>query len=228
MTIFVYCIQNGYLVTMKISSSDLGKQAYHKVKQMIVSKKLLPGQKIVQEQLAEQLGISRTPLRDALQRLEAELLVESIPRRGVVVRQFNDREIVEIYECRIALEVTAVRLFAEKAQQSQIDGLRKLLEPFEHTNEIDEKAYQKADSNFHDTIIKRSGNQFLYQLFQKGNLLVCIDAIGLVRPPKETLQEHLDIVTAIHNRDGAKAASLLKEHLEKSKRLIVENPGYEN
>ncbi len=194
---------------------------------MIVSKKLRPGQKIVQEQLAEQLGISRTPLRDALQMLEAELLVESIPRRGVIVRKFSNREIIEIYDCRIALESTAIQLFTDKASQSQIDLLRRLMEPFESLSDIDEKKYQGADSQFHNTIIKNCGNRFLYQLFQKGNLLICIDSIGLVRPPQETLQEHLDIVTAIHQRDGGKAVDLLREHLEKSKRLILENHRYE-
>lgn len=205
---------------MRITSDELSKQAYKKVKQMIVSKKLLPGQKIVQEQLADRLGISRTPLRSALQMLEAESLIESIPRRGVVVREFSDTEIIEIYDCRIALESIAVHLFTEKASQSEIDKLANLLAPFKQVD-IDAKAYQKADSEFHDLIIRNCGNGFLYNLFQKGNLLVCIDMIGLVRPPQETLQEHLDIVSAIHKRDADLANRLIREHLEKSKKLII-------
>lgn len=211
---------------MRISSDELSKHAYKKVRQMIVSKKLLPGQKIVQEQLAERLGISRTPLRSALQMLEAESLIESIPRKGVVVRAFNDAEIIEIYDCRIALERTAIRLFAEKASQSEIDKLRNLLRPFE-TGEIDKHSYQKADSEFHNYIIKNCGNNFLYNLFQKGNLLVCIDMIGLVRPPEETLQEHLNIISAIHERNTHLAEQLIEEHLEKSKRLILKKVEYE-
>jgi len=205
---------------MRITADELSKQAYKKVKKMIVSKKLVPGQKIVQEQLADKLGISRTPLRSALQMLEAESLIESIPRRGVVVREFSDAEIIEIYDCRIALEGTAIRLFTKKASQSEIDQLRNLLSPFEG-DKIDERSYQKTDSEFHDGIIKNCGNTFLYNLFQKGNLLVCIDMIGLVRPPQETLQEHLDIVSAIHKRDVDLAEHLIKHHLEKSKKLIL-------
>lgn len=205
---------------MRITLDELSKQAYRKVKTMIVTKKLLPGQKIVQEQLADKLGISRTPLRFALQMLEAESLIESIPRRGVVVREFSDTEVIEIYDCRIALESTAIRLFTEKASQQEIDKLRNLFTPFKK-GEIDERLYQKIDSEFHNSIIKKCGNNFLYNLFQKGNLLVCIDMIGLVRPPQETLQEHLDIVSAIHIRDIDLAENLIKHHLIKSKQLIL-------
>ncbi len=208
---------------MRISNDELGKQAYKRVKQMIVSKKLVPGQKIVQEQLAAQLGISRTPLRDALQMLEAESLVESIPRRGVVVRKFSNEEILEIYDCRIALEGAAIRLFVKEASDAAVGSLRELIMPFKVDRPINENAYQKADSKFHDTIIKNCGNRFLYNLFQKGNLLTCIDSIGLVRAPEETLQEHMAIIEAIERRDVSAAVEGIQEHLEKSKRLILKN-----
>lgn len=205
---------------MRITSDELSKQAYKQVKQMIVSKKLVPGQKIVQEQLADRLGISRTPLRTALQMLEAESLIESIPRRGVVVRQFSNAEIIEIYDCRIALEGTAIRLFVERATQPMIDRLHATLVSFEK-GVNDPRYYQKADSEFHDMIIKNCGNGFLYDLFQKGNLLLCIDMIGLVRPPEETLPEHKAIVSAIDMKDAALAEKLIKQHLERSKQLIL-------
>lgn len=209
-----------YIRIMRITSDELSKQAYKKVKQLIVSKKLAPGQKIVQEQLADKLGISRTPLRAALQMLEAESLIESIPRRGVVVRQFTDTEIIEIYDCRIALESTAVRLFTKRATEEQIDRIHRILTDFEK-GPIDIGQYQKADSAFHDFIIGNCGNRFLYDLFQKGNLLGCIDRIGLLRSPEETLPEHLNIISAMRMRDADKAERLIKEHLEKSSRLIL-------
>ncbi len=208
---------------MKLSNIELGKKAYEEVKKLITSKQLKPGQKIVQEKLAEQLGISRTPLRSGLQMLEAESLIESIPRRGVVVKEFSDVEILEIYDCRIALESMAVSLFTQKASQVQIDILSKLFEPFLDNPEIPHDKYQKTDSIFHDTLIKGSGNTFLYNLFRKGNLLVCIDLIGLVRPPSETLQEHLDIISAIDRRDVDAACTLIKEHLNISKKRILRN-----
>ena len=203
----------------QILNNDLSIIAYKKVKAMIIAKKLLPGKKIVQDKLAEDLGISRTPLRTALQKLEAENLIRSIPRKGVVVREFSDKEIVEIYDCRIALETTAVRLFTEVASDAIVSKLRLLFEPFIE-GEINVSNYQKIDSEFHRTILEKCGNKMLNQLFQKGNLLLCIDMIGLVRPPDETLKEHLEIIEAIENRNTQLAESTTKAHLQKSKELI--------
>lgn len=203
----------------QILNNDLGLIAYKKVKAMIIAKKLLPGKKIVQDKLAEDLGISRTPLRTALQKLEAENLIRSIPRKGVVVREFSDKEIVEIYDCRIALETTAVRLFTEVASDAIVSKLRLLFEPFIN-GEINVSKYQKADSEFHKTILENCGNNMLNQLFQQGNLLLCIEMIGLVRPPQDTLTEHLDIISAIEDRNTQLAESTAKVHLDKSKELI--------
>lgn len=203
----------------QITSDDLGSLAYKKVKAMIISKKLIPGKKIVQDKLAEELGISRTPLRAALQMLEAENLVQSIPRRGMVVKEFSNKEIIEIYDCRIAIEGTAVRLFAEVAEDKDVENLRLLFKPFKQ-GKIDVSMYQKADSKFHDAILAGCGNQLLNQLFQKSNLLTCIDMIGLVRPPEETLAEHMEIIDAIASKDLELAESLAKKHLYTSKELI--------
>ncbi len=206
---------------MKITNEELGIKAYEKVKALIKSKKLKPGQKIVQEKLAKELGISRTPLRSGLQMLEAESLIESIPRRGVIVKEFSDEEILEIYDCRIAMESMAVRLFTSRASQTQIDGLYNLFNPFIDLAIIPLDDYQKADSVFHDTLIKQCGNRFLFNLFQKGNLLNCIDLIGLIRHPEETINEHLSIINAINDRDADKARQLIEEHLAITKQLIL-------
>lgn len=204
----------------QITNDELSSLAYKKVKAMIIAKKLIPGKKIVQDKLADDLGISRTPLRSALQKLESENLVQSIPRRGMIVRQFSDREIVEIYDCRIALECTAVRLYTEKAKDPDIKKLKALFDPF-IGKKINVSKYQKADSVFHNTILENCGNQMLYQLFTKGNLLVHIEMIGLVRPPEDTIQEHLDIISAMAKRDIDKAELFAKAHLNKSKELIL-------
>jgi len=137
----------------KISNDELGAQAYKKVRSMIISKKLVPGQKIVQDKLAESLGISRTPLRSALQMLEAEYLVQSVPRKGVIVKEFSDKEIVELYDCRIALEGTASSLFTTIASDAEIDRLSGLFQPFLESP-IDANKYQIADSIFHDSIVQ--------------------------------------------------------------------------
>lgn len=187
---------------------------------MILSHELVPGQKIVQDKLAENLGISRTPLRAGLLKLESEGLIESLPRKGVIVKEFSDKEILEIYDCRIALEGTAIRLFTNKATQKDIDDLKALFHPFIE-GEIDKVKYQKADARFHDTIMKKSGNRFLYNLFKQGTLQVCIELIGLLRPPEETLEEHMAIIEAMEKKDTNLVESLAKIHLENTKEMIL-------
>lgn len=207
---------------MKIINDELGRQAYRKVKDMIMTKQLLPGQKIVQDRLAEDLGISRTPLRSALQMLEGEYLIESSPRRGVFVKEFTDQEIVEFYDCRIALEGTAMRLFTERNIKEHARQLSNFFKPYQSkSHKIDTAAYQQSDSDFHNFIITECGNNFLGKLFNQGNLLYGINLIGLVRPPEETLNEHNQIIAAIEKGDANQAEALGKEHLNISKQLIL-------
>ena len=206
----------------ELNSKELGQIAYKKVKEMILNKQLKPGQKIVQDKLALHLGISRTPLRSALQMLEAEYLVQSIPRRGVIVRAFTNDKVVEIYDCRIALESTAVRRFTEIASSDKVAKLKEFFNPFLNgKNAKNTDLYQKSDMKFHDFLIQNSGNHFLSELFQQSNLLICINQIGLIRPLEETLPEHLEIIRAIEDKDANHAVHLAKQHLLKSRALII-------
>lgn len=205
-----------------LNTNELTDLAYERVKEMILSKELKPGQKIVQDSLALDLGISRTPLRTALQKLEAEYLIKSIPRRGVVVREFSNEKIVEIYDCRIALESMAIRLFTEHASKTEKKRLQKFFSKFTGVDKnINTKTYLEEDAKFHDFIQSNCGNEFLGRLFNQGNLLICINQIGLIRPPEETLPEHLNMIKAICSGAIDKAEELGKQHLLKSKKLIL-------
>ena len=187
---------------------------------MILTKKLRPVERIVQERLASDLGISRTPLRSALQMLEGEYLVSAIPRKGVYVRAFTDKEIVDVYDCRIALECMAIQLLGQHTSREVIEQLKGCFARFENQLNINAVDYQKADTIFHDLLIEASANHFLCQMFRKSNLLSCIDRIGLIRPPNETLPEHLEIIHAIEIGQVQDARSLLREHLRKSRDII--------
>lgn len=212
--------ENNTFQMAKIFNNELSAQAYKEVREMIMSNRLQPGQKIVQDKLAEDLGISRTPLRSALQMLEGEGLIESVPRKGVIVKEFSNQEIVEIYDCRIAMESTAVKLFAQRASDKDITILKELFQPF-LKGEIDDIRYQKADAEFHDYMIRNCGNSFLHRIFQQSNMLVCIDRLGLLRSSKETLKEHVDIIDALEKRDVDLAESLIITHLDITKQLIL-------
>jgi DNA-binding GntR family transcriptional regulator len=211
-----------------LKNDELGIQAYRELRKMIISGRLTPGQKIIQEKLAAQMGISRTPLRVALHMLEAENLIEPKNKTGYKIKVIENKEILEIFDCRIALESTAAAILAKNIQEKDAQKLRGFFLPFAKKNGENFDGYKKADTQFHDFIVEKCGNKYLYKLFKQGNLITYIERIGLIRPPEYTLQDHLDIIHAIldHDPDGAEKA--MKSHLIKSKDVIEEKMKKEN
>jgi DNA-binding GntR family transcriptional regulator len=208
----------------KIEQHDLSFQVYEKVKSMIINNEIKPGEKLKQEHLAEQLGISRMPLYKAFQMLEDELLVENKPRRGYFVREINLKDIMDAFECREGLEGIAARKAANSMSAGEIDHLNNLFAPFQSVGgNIDIMEYQKADEKFHQHIIEASENYILRRLNMLGNVLMQTYQKGLIRPPAETLAEHFSIIAAIKNRDGEKAEQLIRAHARKSRDLIEES-----
>jgi DNA-binding GntR family transcriptional regulator len=194
---------------------------------MILENTLLPGQKLRQEELARQLGVSRTPLLKALQKLEAEFLVESRPRRGMYVRQLSDREMHELYEVREAIECLAIRLCCRNCETAQVQKLRKLWHPFEGKKQINVRQYQAADDRFHALLLDFAGNTVLKKTYRLSFLQEKVMQMGLMRPPEETLSEHLNMIEAISLRDEAAAVRAMSEHLRNSKAHIGEKFGAE-
>jgi DNA-binding GntR family transcriptional regulator len=198
-----------------IKNDELGIQAYRELRKMIINGSLLPGEKIVQEKLAAKMGISRTPLRVALNMLEAENLIEPKSKAGFQVKIIQDSEILEIFDCRIALESTAAGLLAKNITNKDS---KKLQSFFQHLE--GEDGYKKTDTLFHNFIVEKCGNNFLIKLFKQGNLITYIERIGLIRPPEETFHEHMDIVNAIVNQNPKEAENAMKLHLVKSKEIV--------
>jgi DNA-binding GntR family transcriptional regulator len=205
-----------------IEYQDLSYKAYLQLKELIISGKLKPGEKIPQEHIAQKLGISRMPLHKAFQMLENELLVESIPRRGIYVKEPNLQEIADAFECREALESVACHRLVESASDEDIDQLESLFAPFRDNPAIDLIAYQQADQRFHDLIIKLTGNKMLMRMEVIGNVLINSYRKGLIRKPYETLYEHFAIIDALRSRDAGKAEKIIRQHSVKSRKVVLE------
>lgn len=200
---------------------NLDQKAYEIVKTMITERQLLPGEKIPQEKLAQELGISRTPLVSALKFLEHEKLVESKPRRGYFVRLFSKQEMVSIFELREVLEGLAAKRAAVNISDEEIQILNGFFKPFEESRNItDFKAYSKEDRRFHNFITEIGAKEFLKGILQTCNIITAsyqyLSSEGLVRPPNETIEEHLAVIKAIGDRDPAAAEALMREHLKKT------------
>lgn len=206
-----------------IQHYDLSIPVYEKLREMIFGGELKPGEKLRQEKLASQLGVSRTPLLKALQMLEYDFLVESIPRKGMVVKKLSVSEMMDIYDVREGIESVAVRLVALRATPEQVSALSGIWKPFEGTSPISTQSYQLADERFHAMLLDFSGNGILRKIYSHSFIQARIIQMGLMRPPEETLSEHLRLVDAIAGHDPDRAESELKNHLRRSKALIEAN-----
>lgn len=204
-----------------ILHNDLSKPVYNRLKEMIEQGDLQPGQKLIQEKLAADLGVSRTPLLKALQSLEHEMLVESVPRRGMYVRQISTQEMIDVYDCREAVESMAVKLLIDRAEDKQLDALKIIFRPFVDLNKIDTGYYAKADEKFHNMIIELSGNPILKKMSGLSEIHINVYRLGLLRSPNDTLIEHEKIVEAIIKRDYKKADREIRNHIDLSRKVLI-------
>jgi DNA-binding GntR family transcriptional regulator len=200
---------------------NLDQKVYEILKNMIIERQLLPGEKIPQERLAQDFGISRTPLVSALKFLEHEKLVESKPRRGYFVRLFSKQEMVSIFELREVLEGLAARRAAANVTEKEIETLNDFFRAFAKSGDItDFKAYAREDRRFHNFISEIGAKEFLKSVLQTCNIITAsyqyLSSEGLVRPPNETIQEHLAVIKAIGDKDPDAAEALMRQHLKKT------------
>ena len=200
---------------------NLDAKVYDRLKAMILERKLLPGEKIPQEKLAQDLGISRTPLVNALKVLEKEKLVQSIPRRGFFVRLFTKQEMISIFELREVLEGLAARRAALNISDKEIEQLRGFFQSFRSLSDIkDIKAYAKEDRRFHNFLLDIGAKEFLKSILETYNIIIysyqVISSEGLVQSPNDSIQDHLGVIDAVSRRDEEAAEILMRNHLRKS------------
>ena len=200
----------------KIQHFDLSYEVYLKLKEMILNEELKPGEKLLQEKIAQMLGVSRTPLHKAFQMLEDEFLVESIPRRGIFVKRIDIDEIIDTFECREVLEGLAASKVALRISEDDVEKLNDLFKPYKGDNNIDVEEYHKIDQEFHHQIIQISGNTILTKMEILSNVMHKTNYHGLYRLPFETLPEHLALIEAFRNKQSKKAEELMRDHLHKT------------
>jgi DNA-binding GntR family transcriptional regulator len=206
---------------MGSTHENLDQKAYLIIKEMINDRRLAPGEKISQEKLAVELGISRTPLISALKYLEKENLVEAKPRRGFFVRAFDYNEMVCIFELREVLEGLAARRAAIMVTDRQISQLRKFFSEFTGQGPINNyRDYCREDRRFHNYVTKVAAREFLEGILSTYNIISFsyqrVASEGLVRAPDETLGEHLAIIDAICNRDPEASETMMRRHFQRS------------
>jgi DNA-binding GntR family transcriptional regulator len=204
----------------KIKSEALGQKVHKALRTMIINGELRPGQKLIQDNLAERLGISRTPLLAAFSRLEQENLVVTIPRRGVYVKQYTGKELLDICNIRIRLESLGAREAALAATPDDIYRLEAALEEFDRAVVKNEESLLKqADYNYHMEILHIGKNKFLHDILYSYTIIV-INMSGLMRYVELSKADHHDIFAAIKSKDPEKTEALMIKHTERPRQFI--------
>jgi DNA-binding GntR family transcriptional regulator len=220
------------MINLGAEYENLDQKAYLIIKEMITNRELLPGQKIPQEKLARDLGISRTPLVSALKYLEKEKLVEAKPRRGFFVRLFSTQQMINIFELREVLEGLAARRAATFITDNQIKKLKGFFKDFSPPIDYTKyKAYASEDRQLHSFVTEIGSKEFLKSILQTYNIISfsyqVISSEGLVRPPDETIHEHLAIIDAISNHATGDAEELMRQHFVRTIRFLNNEIGKE-
>ena len=194
-------------------------KAYVALRHVIVSSGVYRSRtdiRLDERQLAQDFGISRTPVREAMAQLEREGFVRSIPRRGVYVVRKTKREVIEMITAWAALDSMAARLITETATDRDIAGLRRMFATFEGDKphaRLDE--YSEVNIAFHQEIIRLSGNQVLITLAE--NLFTHMrmirgQTIGEDDRADRSIHDHMNIITALEARDTRRAEELVRQH----------------
>jgi GntR family transcriptional regulator, vanillate catabolism transcriptional regulator len=207
-------------------SEDLNRQIHRIFKSMIVNGDLLSGQKLQLDELAERLGVSRTPLQFALTKLEQENLVET-SRRGIYVRRHSRESLLHIYDIRGRLEPLAARGAAVKATDEEIVGLAKLIELFDAAAaDGDSRLLKRTDYDFHMELLRCCGNPYLHDMLANYNIIIISNTKGLLKPAELSVQEHHVLLDALKARDPDKAEIAMFVHVAGSRVNLAASDEY--
>lgn len=197
------------------SEMPQGQGAYRRLLEDIRSGTLAPGARLRETELAERLGISRTPVREAIRQLETDGLVVHLPRQGATIRSLDHAEVVELYEMRAVLEGTAARLAARAASDIELAELAALNAELEQAPVG--AAARELNRVFHRTLIDAARNRFLIKSMSAlQKTLLILGPTTLADPERaiSAVAEHAAVLAALRARDGAGAEVAMRAHVE--------------
>ncbi len=216
----------GKSINMKLKIkkyNPLRKDIVDALRELIISGDLQPGERLIEPDIAEKLGVSRTPVREAFFRLESEGFVKVIPRKGAIVAPFSAKEAEDLYEILIELEGLAAKLACERMGQSELEKIKNIESKISSCEEYKERV--SLNSQFHTAYLKYSKNNLLISvlenLHQKMNRYTSL----VFRSPdrlKQGHHEHEMIMQAFNNKDSEKVCLLVKQHIDNSRKSLLQ------
>jgi DNA-binding GntR family transcriptional regulator len=224
---------NDHPALPRITTPAIRDSAYEILREKIMQKEFAPGQRLGLEAIERQLGISRTPLREALHRLASERLVEIVPRSGTFVTVLSSEDIAESYEVRRAIELYAIEVAAPQATDQQLAECRTQLRELANLGAAHDVVatyprYLSADYEFHRRIVALANNQRLSRAYERENVhtqLARVHYRRIMRDLDVTQHEHEDILAALERRDAAAARAAMDAHLVRAKEAILADIG---
>jgi len=204
------------VVLQSASVRSQGERAYLLIRDQIVTLRLAPGAVIEEAHLRQELGLGRTPIREALQRLAHENLVTFVPHRGTFVCDINLTDLHRLTEVRVEMEGYAARLAAERGSAGDRAAMEALMQELETIDESDVHALIRLDQRIHRQVYRATRNAFLQAMLEESfNLSLRIWFLGLDRGVrlKEAVEEHRQLLDAIVSRDAEKAEAVMRQHI---------------
>ncbi len=208
-----------------MGKKDLTAQVYQELWSRILNFRYHPGYKFSDEEIAAEMGISRTPVREALNRLTEQGLVDARPNKGFWVKTFSKKEVEDLYVLRDALEALAVSLTIKNLDAKKAEALKKLLETYPKLMEAsDLTRLNDADENFHDLIALYSGNSALYETLKNLSGKIRITRrYDHLRPTsfQETYKEHWQVLNHMLNGELSRAKKAMSKHIIGSMKMVL-------
>lgn len=218
------------LIPIKLDNyKPLREIVFETLRESIIQGRLKPGERLMEIQLAEEMGVSRTPVREAIRKLELEGFVVMVPRKGAYVATISVKDIVDIFEIRASLEALAAGLAAERATAEELEEMeRAVLHNYEVSNSNSLDSVVERDTSFHDLIYKASRNQRLVGIVTHlKEQIQRFRTTSLAQPGriKNAVHEHKSIIEAISDRNVELASNIAREHIETAEQIFLNAMG---
>ena len=212
-----------------INQARISDQVYQYLRSEIVEGRLAPGERISPEELADRLKISKMPIKEAIERLSGDGLLDVQSRRGTFVTRLDPTELAETFEVRCALEVLAGKLAVRHITKADTERLRQLIAAMEQsTAKTDVHVHLEQNAEFHELIVKRSGNRKLLAIYHRLRTPIHVAGIHsrtddwVDRVAREQ-KEHRAIVRALEQRDPAAVEQAITNHIMRASGSLVED-----
>ncbi len=216
----------------QLEHTNIDHKVYKIITERILSGVLAPGVRLTEEELATELGVSRTPVREAMKRLAHDELVELLPRRGMYVKKLSREDVAETYEIRMGLEGLAIFLATGLIPDDELARLRDELEfATEELTAGRVEAWLGFDTKFHSLVVDNCGNKRLQKMLDKLNSLVSYFRFHVAEKnerAEQALQEHARILAALESRDPSRAEAAMRVHVQSARENILRDINFKD